>query len=296
MIMCTKTSQKDVAKAIEEICALADFSVDMELDPDEKLYHKQYDVDYHVKGKVSAVVAADRLKMNLYLDPVQRVRDLVELSIVLGEQRKALEELIGEVVELDDYTAIKGGFSYYKVDYDPATRMVKSFEVNDRKVAKAKKNCGFFSIMTHKVDFDAMTTLHNYRLRDEQEKCFQQMKDQMVSDRNRAWSEEGKTGRLLILFVGLILSSSVRHVWKSTNMHDLFKSSLEMVDEMRAIRCIENPHKAKVITPFVGKQLEICEAFGFGIPENSAPLYASRQAKAKRGRGRPPKARVELDC
>jgi hypothetical protein len=295
MIMCTTTSKKDVAKAIEEMGALADLSADMELDPDEKLYHRQYDVDYQVKGKGSAVATADRLKMNLYLDTVQRARDLMEVSIALGEQRKSLEELVGEEIDLDDYSAMKSGFNFFKVDYDPAARMIKTFEVDDRKVARAKKNCGFFSIMTHKVDFDAMTTLHNYRLRDEQEKCFQQMKDQMVSDRHRSWSEEGKAGRLLILFVGLILSSVVRHVWKSTKMRDLFKSSLEMVDEMRAIRCVEHPHKAMVITPFVGRQLEICEAFGFGIPENCAPIYTSRQTKVKRGRGRPPKKRVELD-
>ena len=30
--------------------------------------------------------------------------------------------------------------------------------------------------------------------------------------RQRNWSEEGKTDRLLILFVGLILSSYVRHI------------------------------------------------------------------------------------
>lgn len=40
----------------------------------------------------------------------------------------------------------------------------------------------------------------------------QQMKSQLGFDRQRNWSEEGKTDRLLILFVGLILSSYVRHI------------------------------------------------------------------------------------
>ena len=51
-----------------------------------------------------------------------------------------------------------------------------------------------------------------YGLRDKQEKYFQQMKSQLGFDRQRNWSEEGKTDRLLILFVGLILSSYVRHI------------------------------------------------------------------------------------
>lgn len=48
----------------------------------------------------------------------------------------------------------------------------------------------------------AMQTWELYGLRDEQEKYFQQMKSQLGFDRQRNWSEEGKTGRLLILFVG----------------------------------------------------------------------------------------------
>ena len=46
----------------------------------------------------------------------------------------------------------------------------------------------------------AMQTWELYGLRDEQEKYFQQMKSQLGFDRQRNWSEEGKTGRLLILF------------------------------------------------------------------------------------------------
>ena len=139
-----------------------------------------------------------------------------------------------------------------------------------------------------------MNAYRAYRLRDEQEKFFQQMKDQMVADRQRNWSEEGKVGRLFILFVSLVLSSYVRHIWKSTELRDLFCSSLDVVDDMRPIRLIEHTNRAQMITPFVGTQVDICEAFGFEIPEGCAPAsYASRQEN-KRKRGRPPKKSVEL--
>jgi hypothetical protein len=61
---------------------------------------------------------------------------------------------------------------------------------------------------------------------------------------------------------------------------------------MRPIRLIEHTNRAKVITPFVGAQVDICEAFGFDIPEGCAPVYTSRQ-KPKRKRGHPPKAKTE---
>ncbi len=131
----------------------------------------------------------------------------------------------------------------------------------------AQRTSGFFAIMTHKLDMDPMTALDNHALRDEQEKYFQQMKSQMNINRQRTWSErKAKNGRHFITFVSLVISSYVRHIWKTTVLKDAFSSSLEVLDEMRSIRCIEHRGKAKFITPFIGDQVEICNAFGFNIP------------------------------
>jgi len=195
---------------------------------------------------------------------------------------------------LEDDQSLKRHFRYFKLQYDSGERLLKSFTLNDKKVEKARRTSGFFSIMTHKLDMDAMQTYQTYKLRDEQEKAFQQMKTQMVADRQRNWSEEGKTGRLFILFVSMILGAAVRHTWKTTELHELFSSSLDVLDEMRSIRCIEHTGRAKFITPFVGKQLNICEAFGFEAPNGCAPDYVSRKKLPKK-RGRPRKRATEMD-
>lgn len=290
MIMCAKTSQKEAAKAIRELGDFGARPEGMAVDPDAKIYYRQYDIDYEVESIGAATKSADRLKLNLYFDPIRRSLELMELDISLALQRAALDELQKNKSVLDDDAAIKRDYCYYKVVYDSATRIIQSFEVNEKKVAHARNFSGFFSIITHGVNFDAMKTFRTYRLRDEQEKYFQQMKEQMISSRQRNWSEEGKTGRLFILFVSLVLSSYVRHVWKSTRLHDVFSSSLDIVDEMRSIRCIEHTNRSKVITPFVGAQLDICEAFNIEIPKGCTPTYISRQ-KFKRKRGRPSKKR-----
>jgi len=294
MVMCAKTGQKEVAKAIQELGEFGARPEGMDIDPDARIYYRQYDIDYEVESTGVSSKNADRLKVNLYFDPIRRGLELMELDIALTLQKAALDELLKNKSVLDDEATIKRDYCYYKVVYDPATMVIQSFEPNEKKVAKAHSLSGFFSIMTHGLDFDAMKAFRTYRLRDEQEKYFQQMKDQMMSDRQRNWSEEGKTGRLFILFVSLILSSYVRHIWKSTRLHDTFSSSLDIVDEMRSIRCIEHTNRAKMLTPFVGMQMDICKAFGFDIPEGCAPTYISRQ-KSKRKRGRPPKKMVERD-
>jgi hypothetical protein len=240
------------------------------------------------------VKKGNRLKLNLYFDPIRRGLEQMELDITLSFQESSLEHLLLNNGAFANVAEIKRNYCYYKVAYDPATMVITSFEQNKKKVDRAHRLSGFFAIMTHGVNFSAIEAFRTYGLRDEQEKYFQQMKSQMVADRQRNWSEEGKTGRLFILFVSLILSSWVRHVWNSTRLYDLFSSSLEILDEMRPIRLIEHTNRAKVITPFVGKQADICEEFDFDIPEGCAPAYTSRQ-KPKPKRGRPQKPRTEYN-
>ena len=162
-------------------------------------------------------------------------------------------------------------------------RHVVSFEKNEKKYNDSLRLLGFVAIVTLGLDLTAPQALAHYKLRDEQEKYFQQMKTEMCSDRQRNWSEDGKTGRLFILFVGLVIGSYIRHIWKTTGLHSMFASSLDMLDEMRNIRCIERQGHTTKITPFVGKQVEIAKVFGLDIPAGCEPGYKSKKVGRKRG-------------
>ncbi len=65
-----------------------------------------------------------------------------------------------------------------------------------------------------------------------------------------------------------------------------------ILEEMRPIRCIEHDNRRKFITPFVGGQVTICDAFGFEIPEGCRPTYVSKKSN-KGKRGRPAKPQTE---
>lgn len=294
VIMGTKVQQRHVMDAILRFGKFSTRPEGMDADSSTRLYYTQYDMSYDVEGSGSSVKKSDRLKLNLYFDSFRRSEELFTLDMDIIEQRRQLEDLQAERSVLDDDETLKRTYCYFILSYDPAKRILKSFRLNEKKVERAKRTSGFFAITTHKLDLSAMETFRAYHLRDEQEKCFQQMKSQMVAGRQRNWSEEGKTGRLFILFVSMIVSSYVRYVWKSTKLHDLFSSSLDVLDEMRPIRCIEHTGRAKFMTPFIGSQLDICTAFGFEVPKGCSPDYASRQKHPTR-RGRPRKKIVERD-
>jgi transposase len=295
MIMCTKVQQCFISEKINAFGAFDGRPDEMEIDPEAQIYYKQYDIEYEVNSTGTSSKKAAVLKLNLYLDSVRRSSELVCLDSEGKLQEAEIRKLVEEEAPCDDDVTLKRNFNYYKIVYDPTTRIIKSYERDEKKIAKARRLAGFFAIMTQKLDFDAMETYNHYRLRDEQEKYFQQMKGRLGFDKQQNWSEEGKTGRLLILFVSLMLTSYIRHIWKTTELKDLFESSLDILDEMRPIRCVEHTNRVKLITPFVGAQVDICKAFDVEIPEGCAPDYVSKR-KFKRKRGRPRKPATEYDA
>ncbi|MDR1608622.1 MAG: transposase [Deltaproteobacteria bacterium] len=277
MIMCGQTSQTEVAKAINELGDFDSYPKTMTIDPVTKLYYKRYDLEREIAGARSTMETPQKLKMILYFDPTIRDHELRELDMAISLQKTALNEMIKNKSRLEDEATIKLAYYCYKVVYNRLTRVIQSFELNEKKVAKARCQAGFFSIITHGLDFDAMKILHTYQLRDEHEEYFQRTREQMAPFGQRNRSEAGETGRHLILFVSLVLSSYARRIWKNTNTRNIFSSSLDMIDEMRSIRCIERPNHDNAITPFMGAQLDICKAFGFEIPEESSPTRESDQ-------------------
>jgi transposase len=292
MIMCTKVQQALVKQVITSFAPFTDSPEEMTYDRASGIYFLQQQVDYAVRStKAGKITHAANLCVNIYFDPMRRTLELKKLADDLYDMQEELEGLIGTE---SHYTAaeIQNIFTYYQVAYDSQKNRITGYTRNDKKISKAKELSGFFAITSHKLTMGAMEVLDTYNLRDEQEKYFQQMKSQMVSDRQRNWSEEGKTGRLFLLFVSLVLASQVRYTWKSS-LKKYFSTSLEILDEMKPIRCIEHAGTAKHITAFVGKQRDICKAFGFAIPPGCDVGYEIRKVETKKKRGRPRKPRIE---
>ncbi|HKL57013.1 MAG TPA: hypothetical protein VJ854_01330, partial [Sphaerochaeta sp.] len=188
----------------------------MELDLEEGLYHYQCDVQYDMVSIHGSVRPAKGLKLNLYLDSVRRSRECIQVESDVIVQRLVLAQALEASLIVRDEDAFRKEFPYYDVTLDKDTKRLTGYALNRAKVSKAKRLSGYIAIISFKVAGDAQAILRLYKLRDEQEKYFNQMKTQMVSDRNRTWSEEGYEGRQLIAFVGLILSSYTKHIWKST--------------------------------------------------------------------------------
>lgn len=307
-IMCQKVS---VGIALKQIKALGSYEFvpdGFEYSHEHDLYCSQYDVPYAIKLDNGTVVNADRLRLNLYFDPVYKSKALKQLDVSLRSVEEKLSNLVDQKMTLmtiedveefeDEYDIHDFRWAIKKVPYDqdrhtndPVRRgrkrkyddayVLRGFSRSTERFMNKKLTSGFRAILTLGVDMDAEETMTHYALRAEQENDFEQWKNQMPCDRERNSSEGGKAGATFIQFVGKILSAQLKYIWKhSDELRKEFNSSPAILDEMRKIRIVEYADQQKtLITPFVGKQLLVCEEMGFPVPEGCGKAYKSMRVE-----------------
>ena len=294
-IMCAKTCQKPIAPLLLDIEYTPEGTpVGMEYDASKHICYKQFDVPpYKDKAPDGREVVVNGLKANVYLNLRTRLEELLLIDEKVAAEEKELSKSVEDGYCPQDIKKYNALFMYHKVTINENDgKCHLEYTRNDERYAKDRSVCGFFSSITYKVDQDAKESLETYKLRDEQEKYFGQMKDQMSFHTQRNSSEDGKDGRLFMLFVGLILSSKLRWYWNSTNMRDEYESSLDMLDEMETIRYSEYTDGTTHMTTFSAKQAKICDACNVDVPDECLSRTIRDEKERKRNpkkRGRPKK-------
>ena len=266
----------------------------MSFSKDTNLFYKQYNLDYKVQGNGNHVIDADRLKLNVYFDIHKRADDLARVQMAITTQTELVQAVYetGKPVPKEDRETFRKENNFMNIAFWKSGK-IRSFEVDKDAVKKATLTSGFFASKTLGLDLDPMEARSRYGMRDEQEKTFMLQKGPLGEDRLRVCTESSKHGRMFICFVALILASYIRHIRDTKpELSKSFPSMAAILEEMQTIRCIEHDGRRKFITPFVGDQLLICDAFGFEVPEGCRPTYTSKKSN-KGKRGRPPKPQTE---
>ena len=293
VISSVKVSQGEVLKLIKSLDMSKGFPKGMSAAKKDSVYYMQREGEYAVGGNGDNVIEAKKYKVNLYFNPFKRAEDQMDLARATDEQCQMMDEIIASKEPVADMDDTVKRFNLLNIKFRK-NGSVASYTVNEEKKDVMLLTAGFFASKTFGGDFDPLQAMDNYGMRDEQEKCFGLQKGPLGQDRLRTWSEAAKHGRMFICFVGLILASYVRHVHKGNEyLRNKFDSAEDILAEMRSIRRIKHRGRLKFITPFVGAQVDICNAFGFKIPEGCAPEYVSRKKSATPKRGRPAKPKVE---
>ena len=264
------------------------YPLNMEYDKNNKLYYTQIDLSgKKYTSSDGKCVVPDDFKCDLYLDYYKRVDKMAEIHEKIQNEITLVNDKISNIKSEKDLKLLNKKLVYHKLvlknneksDNDDLTIDKIEIVKKDDRIKKDKNIAGFFSCLNYKMEGTAIEHLDTYKLKDEQEKYFYQMKDQMNFHTQNCSSEDGKQGRLFILFAGLILSSKVKFVWKnSENLRKKFKTSYDVIDEMKSIRLACYPNGIEHMTPFSQSQIDICKEYGIDVPIECLSTTEAKQA------------------
>ena len=299
-IACAKVAQEPVIDCLLNIKYDGNgMPTNMAYSQEYRLFYCQFmtrNRTYIDETGVSKTVDEEDFKCNVFLDPASRPFELIEVDSKIAAEHKILMEKLrsGELLEEQNTINKKCRFHIIEFDCNEKSKVISARILRDEvAIAREKAQCGFFSSVAYKTPGNALSMLEIYKTRDEQEKYYEQMKDQMDFHTQDASSEDGREGREFILFVGLILSSTVRNTWKSSvELRKEFKTSLSILDEMEDIRWIQYEDGEQHMTEFCGGQLLICKTFGLNAPSDCLPSTERKlqeQCSNGKKRGRKPK-------
>ena len=289
VICCMKVG---IGLALQTIKELGDFAYipdGFEYSFPLKMYVKQFQKHHVVKNDDGNEIPSDRLVLHLYFDPVRRASALMLVDETLAEGLVELEMLVRKKTPIPNIEELLGkypifvlqykevyvdSYGFYK-DADPEGQnkgqrmhVLTSYKKDEHALFSAKRTAGFRALITLGLDMSSEEAMYHYSLRGEQEKDHEIWKNLMACDRERVSNEKTKVGSSFIQFVGRILESYLRYSWRSTELNKICPTTPGILDEMRKIRCLEYPDQGKMlVTPFIAKQREICEAMEIPIPK-----------------------------
>ena len=291
-LVCGKVGQNPVYNSILRIQYDAQgMPANMEYYDEEKIFLTQFEEDKNVSDpEHPEQVKQIKLKINLFLDMNVRIERLTKINESIRKEKQAASKLNATdsgVYSDEDIRKLRTLYTFHKIYLSSEKKLIVT--ENEKVISKAKNTAGIFASISYKVDGDARRQFELYALRDEQEKYFEEMKVQLGFNMQNNWSEDGKTGRLFILFIGLILRSHLRHIW-SEKLRKNYPSSIDVLHEMLPIRYIEYPDGSSSVTGFTTPQVEISMAYSLPVPQSSlssTQKAAMERKLAGRGRGRP---------
>lgn len=270
-VMMAKTGDAQIARAIRET------------NYEEMTSHRHW-IDRHgVFGKVldyKFKVAAkggsrdvDTMRACLFFDPERQGETRKEIHRMVSEMAAQLENMKKDREAVDADTLAK--YSRYFDIVLTRGRHIKSYAMNEKNMEADADRTGYFAILTNCMSpsrHELSEILDIYGMRDEQEKSFMFIKSEQDGRRLRTSRDGNANGRLFIQFVALVLNCIIyRKFFASKELQKLFPTRQHMLEELRSIRLIRHPLRAKIITEVVGRQVDVFKEFKLPVPAKLLP-------------------------
>ncbi len=217
---------------------------------DELWYYYSSDFDYH----------GHKLHVHIYDNQNLAVQQRQLFTIELLK--------IEAVIKKKTFNSQKNFTQYKKTeipkkyrDFFKWNRQLQNAEKDTNKINKYISKFGCFTIITNQNNLDKQQVLDNYRQKDNVEKMFDIVKNEIDGNRLRTHNDKTTSGKLFIRFIALILYAEISRTMKDKKMFKKF-SIKELIAELKKLKKTEIKKDKKIFSELSKSQKVIFKAFG----------------------------------
>lgn len=301
VVTCLSTSLAIVRKCIDTILAdgAGDPMASMSYDRAEEIYYRQFSTEYSFKDDKDEHHSCKDLRINIFVDMRTRVEELGRIRGSIDAQGEILRKLQKEGTPVESKADLARQCNLYDISFKEVSRVVQGtddkgektevvekdvivegYSPKDKEIKGKRDKAGFFCISSVLTELEPMQCLGSYGIRDDQEKDFMVFKSGLGRRRPRSFNDECYYGRMFIDFIALIIVNEIGRVYRSSEkLRKKYLTPRHMVKEMATIRYYNEEKMPEYVTPFVGMQLEIAEAFGLTVPPACMPGPPAHRGK-----------------
>jgi transposase len=178
------------------------------------------------------------------------------------------EELLGYKQELETETLVTSHENAYNAFFTVKETPVRGRQVvfNHEAIQQYRNQyAGFYVLLTNDIK-DSVEALWVYRNRDNVEKCFDDLKNQLDMKRLRVHSSSHMDGRLFVQFIALIYMSALRKKMHQADLADQY-TVRELLLEMETLTMVRYSGKyGQIMTEITKPQRLIMERLAISLP------------------------------
>lgn len=191
------------------------------------------------------------VKLHLYFNYKKEHDEVVRID----NDVKRLEQELKSKKTLEDISKYERYFSI-SLNNDRTFTYSKNYSNID----KEKSTCGYFALITSRIDYTTSGVLSEYRSKDLGEKQFNNFKNFIDMNRLRIHSDETMNGKIFIGFISIIIKSQLEKLYK--NELNRFEYSIEKIlKELSKIKIVTLHSKDTLMLPLTKKQKDIFKIF-----------------------------------
>jgi transposase len=146
------------------------------------------------------------------------------------------------------------------ISFFKCNRATQEIEINLKVINSYIAKMGCFILLTNRQNMDKIEVLEYYRNKDNVEKIFDIVKNEMDGDRLRVHSQYNTEGRLFIKFIALIIYMEISKVMKDKELFEKYTVK-EMFSELKKLKIIQIGNNEPFLSELSKRQRIILKAF-----------------------------------